>query len=99
MSGTKIYNRWAAMKQRCLNPRNTQYPDYGGRGLELYEDWKNFLPFFADLGDAPPGLSLERFNNDVGYQPGNVGWATPLEQIANRRRPRRRSKRTNGGGT
>ena len=80
------------MKQRCFNPRNAGYRYYGERGIGVHEDWrKDFLAFFADVLDAPHGLSLDRINNNGNYEPGNVRWATPLEQVHNRR-PQRRSK-------
>jgi hypothetical protein len=56
------------------------------------------LAFYADVGEPPAGLTIERFNNDVGYQPGNVGWASVTSQLANRRPPKK-PKRKNGGGT
>lgn len=91
-TGTRIYQCWKDMKQRCFNPRNAGYRYYGERGIGVHEDWrKDFLAFFADVLDAPHGLSLDRINNNGNYEPGNVRWATPLEQVHNRR-PQRRSK-------
>jgi len=95
LCGTRAYHCWAQMKQRCLNPRNASYPDYGGRGIGIYEDWLSFENFFADMLDPPDGLSINRVDNDRGYEPGNCQWATPTEQVANRR-PSRRSRRRNG---
>jgi hypothetical protein len=80
------------MKARCFDPRNKRYVDYGGRGITVCERWLRVENFFADMGEPPPGMSLDRINNDGNYEPGNVRWATTLEQRANQR-PRQRSKR------
>jgi len=85
MSNTRAFWCWWNMKQRCRNPRNPRYCDYGERGIDYCEHWDSFEPWFADNGDPPKGLSFHRFDNDGQYEPGNVGWATPSEQAANRR--------------
>ena len=73
------------MKGRCLNPNNRAYGDYGARGITICERWMEFVNFLADMGDAPEGLSLERKDNDRGYEPENCVWATASEQALNRR--------------
>jgi hypothetical protein len=75
------------MMQRCYNPNNAAYPDYGGRGIGVVEHWHPFEGWYADRGDPPPGLSNHRVDNDGNYEPGNCVWATPSVQVANRRRP------------
>lgn len=80
---TRTYQIWAGMKQRCLNPANPSYKDYGGRGITLCERWITFEGFLADMGECPPNHSIDRINNNKGYQPGNCRWATPTEQVRN----------------
>jgi hypothetical protein len=70
-------------KNRCTNPNNPSFPYYGGRGIEFR--YKNFKQFLADMGERPPGLSLDRINNNSHYEPGNCRWATREQQHNNRR--------------
>lgn len=84
------------MLQRCFNPRHPRYRDYGDRGVRPGEDWLSYVNFYADVLDPPPGLSLNRFDNDGGYVAQNCGWATPKEQVRNRRRPRKRKRKNKG---
>lgn len=86
-SGTKIHKTWKGIKQRCLNPKNPNFPDYGGRGITICDSWKNsFEEFYKFMGEPPsPDHSIDRIDNDKGYEPGNVRWETNLEQVRNRR--------------
>jgi hypothetical protein len=82
---TSIYSRWAALVQRCTNPRDRAWPWYGARGITVCERWLIFENFLADVGEPPTGLTLDRIDNDRGYEPGNCRWVTMKEQAANRR--------------
>lgn len=88
MIGTRTYEAWAGMNRRCNNPRNKRYASYGGRGITICERWKVFENFFADMGEVPEGLSLERRDNNLGYTPENCKWGTLEEQMNNTRRNR-----------
>lgn len=82
------------MLQRCFNPNAKDYPYYGGAGVGVDEPWLKFENYYADTGDPPPGLSLDRYPNKYGnYGPGNWRWATRFEQIHNRRPSKRKKRR------
>jgi hypothetical protein len=80
------YISWAGMLTRCRNSKQRSYAEYGGRGIAVCERWLAFENFLADMGERPPGLTLDRIDNDGGYEPGNCRWATTKEQRANQRR-------------
>lgn len=92
----ELYPLWRAIVQRCEQETHPDYPRYGGRGIRLCEQWHDVRVFVADLeaeiGPRPPdrlpnghaAFSLDRRDNDGNYEPGNVRWATRLEQVLNR---------------
>ena len=77
------------MRNRCTNPNNTNYKNYGGRGIKVCERWDDFTVFIADMGERPEGKTLDRIDNDGNYEPSNVRWATRSEQQKNKRKPSR----------
>lgn len=85
----RSYQRWYRMLRRCENPDDIGYRSYGGRGIKVCERWHDFELYYADitrlLGPCPPRKSMDRIDNDGGYEPGNVRWATAGEQAENRR--------------
>jgi hypothetical protein len=87
MSKTPEYLAWCCMKNRCFKPQDKQYPNYGGRGIRVCDEWRNsFEAFFDHVGPRPSSdHSIDRINNDGNYEPGNVRWATPEEQARNTR--------------
>jgi hypothetical protein len=93
MTKTRAYRCWQAMLQRCFNPNNKAHPNYGGRGITVCERWLSFVNFWIDMGDPPPGLTLDRIDNSGNYQPSNCRWASYAEQIHNRRPFKRRKGR------
>ncbi len=89
------YRLWFSIKQRCCDPKYKRYSDYGGRGINMHPIWqtdfKKFDSYINEfLGPRPEGLTLDRVNNDIGYVPGNLRWATYKQQNNNRRSRRKK---------
>lgn len=85
LARSKTYQAWHDMKYRCLSETNKRWKDYGGRGITIDPSWMDFENFLRDMGEAPPGMSLERVDNDGNYCKENCIWASWEDQYRNRR--------------
>jgi len=80
------YDIWALMRQRCMTTTDPAYKNYGARGIAVCERWNDFRNFLLDMGPRPsPKHSIERKNNDCGYEPDNCVWLEKRLQSRNRR--------------
>lgn len=87
MYNTPIYGVWEGIKQRCLNPKCKVYIHYGGRGITLCDEWKDFVNFYKDMGERPSDKhTVERKDNSKGYSKDNCYWATWVDQANNTRK-------------
>lgn len=92
-----LYDTWKCMHSRCYNPADKRYARYGGRGIRVCDEWHGLdgcRRFYEYMGQRPgPGYSIDRIDNDRGYEPGNVRWATRREQSLNTHRAARYRER------
>jgi hypothetical protein len=80
------YGVWRSIVRRCTNPKCHSWSRYGGRGITLCDEWRHdFEAFSRHVGPRPAGMQIDRIDNNRGYEPGNVRWATPAENVRNRR--------------
>ena len=82
-----IYKVWAAMKQRCYNENYPEYYYYGGRGISICVEWKDYPRIFVEwaLNNGwEKGLFIDRINNDGNYEPDNCQWITQSENTKRR---------------
>ena len=86
-SQTRTYRAWIAMKARCKGRDERDRRYYVRRGITVHPKWKeSFEAFFTDMGECPPGLTLERIKNHLGYAPENCRWASQGDQCRNTNR-------------
>lgn len=87
ISNTTEYNTWIHINQRCHNPNNKDYKNYGGRGIQVCSLWRgSYEAFLMSIGKKPtPEHTIERLDVNKGYEPSNVVWATRDEQARNKR--------------
>lgn len=85
LSKTRLYEIWAGMKKRCINPNSHAYERYGGREITVCNEWMDFPPFYkwAIANGYEEDLTIERKNNDGNYEPSNCVWATYKIQARN----------------
>lgn len=86
MYGTPSYQSWHDMKERCTNPNCKVYKYYGGRGISYDPRWEKFSNFYADMGEKPEGLTLDRIDVDGNYHKDNCRWEEWSVQVHNRRK-------------
>lgn len=103
----KLYRIWADIRHRCTNPSYKRYKDYGGRGIDICDDWKNspekFIKWAINNGykynptyNNINTLSIDRIDNNKGYSPNNCKWATRYEQQHNQRIKKQNTSGFNG---
>lgn len=84
MYGTKTYKIWLSMWARCTHKDNLHYKRYTEQGISVADRWSSFENFYADMGECPPGLTLDRIDSAGNYTPENCRWATSRMQVLNR---------------
>ena len=86
MTNSPEYTAWRGARDRCFNPKDARYPNYGGRGISMCDEWRDsFVAFYNHIGPRPPGYMLDRIDNEGDYELWNVRWTTPKISANNRR--------------
>jgi hypothetical protein len=82
---TPTYSTWRSMLRRCHNPRQASFQRYGAKGISMTKPWRDsFESFLNDMGERPPGMTIDRIDNRFGYFMANCRWATTKQQEANK---------------
>lgn len=97
-AGTPLYQAWADIKQRCTNPKSTNYKHYGARGITYSSEWETYLPFkeWAESEGYQEGLEIDRINNEGDYVPNNCRWTTRNLNLRNKRKDLNTSSKYRG---
>ena len=82
--GTPEYKTWSSMIQRCTNPKNNRYKNYGEKGIKVCKEWEDFKNFYKDMGPRPNGKTLDRIDVNGNYELQNCRWADKFEQARNK---------------
>lgn len=85
MAKTRAYKVWENIVARCTNSRHPLFKYYGGRGISISPEWRRFMGFYSDMGDPPDGATIDRIDNDRGYEQGNCRWVSWAVQARNKR--------------
>lgn len=79
----KSHRVWDAMIQRCTNPKNNNYKRYGGRGIKVCDEWRDYQNFYRDMGEPPEGKEIDRIDNNGNYEKINCRWVSRKENVRN----------------